>query len=83
MTQDQHDAIVSDLCTLAREGASLIKGGAIIRTTAGTRAYLSGIPYLWSGFVERAFCFASVQQATEFLARHPSLRGCLIVEQES
>ena len=45
----------------------------------GTRTYiarngnfLSGIPYLWSAFGERAYIFASEQQARDLITQYPN-----------
>lgn len=87
MTTEKEHAIVDDLIALANEGLPLVGHGAIVyqnRLKAhphqGRRsiAYLSGVPYLWSSFAERAFRFASFRQATEFTERYPELENILI-----
>ena len=45
----------------------------------GGRSYLCGIPYLWSGFRERAFAFASAEQAQALIDEFPlELRGAQV-----
>jgi hypothetical protein len=46
---------------------------------AGAKAYLSGVPYLWSNFAERAFIFRDRAQAEELLREFPiALCGCTV-----
>lgn len=78
MTNDEEHAIVDDLIAIANEGLPLTGQGAIIYTDARRLEYLSGVPYLWSGFAEWAFRFSSYQQATEFVAKHPALKNVTI-----
>lgn len=50
---------------------------------AGKSAWISGLTYLWTGFIERAFVM-SRQQAEELIASYPEeLDGCEIRPQES
>lgn len=49
----------------------------------GTIRYLSGVPYLWTTFAERAFVFDSKAQAARLIEDYPSLlEGSEIMERE-
>lgn len=43
------------------------------------KAWLSGAPYLWSGFAERAYVFPSAAQANELIVNFADeLGGCQV-----
>lgn len=43
--------------------------------------YLSGIPYLWSAYGERAFIFADLEQAQELIKEFgKELEGCSVMD---
>ena len=47
--------------------------------TKGVGSYLSGTPYLFSGFGERAFIFRDAAQAESLIAEFPEdLRDCAV-----
>jgi hypothetical protein len=59
---------MDDLTTIAKRAEPLVAGGACIRRFDGV--WLSGIPYLWSAFSERAFVFRDEAQAREIQAKY-------------
>ncbi len=71
--------IVDDLAKYADVHDRVIGSGA--RVWHPKRAvYLSGAPYLFSVFGERAFVFASPTDAAQFIAAHPNqLAGCEVL----
>jgi hypothetical protein len=60
--------LLNDLLRIDRAAKPTVNGGAIIVDDRGR--YVSGVPYLWSGFRERAFVFKDVAQAQALIDKH-------------
>ena len=67
--------LFEDLFAIHQKGEMPTEGkGVIIYRKDG--AYLSGSPYTWTSFAERAFIFRDSQQAREILEKH-GLKGTI------
>jgi len=60
--------LIDELSAIAERAEPLVAGGARIRRLDGV--WLSGIPYLWTAFAERAFVFRDEAQAREIQAKY-------------
>ncbi len=62
-------SIIDDLLEYDQQTKAATQPSVIFAVERGT--YLSGIPYLWTCFAERAFVFATPEDAQHFIDAHP------------
>lgn len=72
MAKTKKPKLIDALWEYAKTGRKTDDGGCII---ANRGSYLSGLPYMFSGFPDRAFVFANSDEAAGFIARYPKELG--------